>query len=149
MPSYAIYIFAMLFVGISIPIMAAVNARLGMHYENFAFAGVILFIVALVCAAFVSMFYGLPQEFPKAGIPVMYYFAGIGSALYILSITYVAPRFGVGNAMFVIFFGQMLSSLVVDHFGLFGAPKIEISWERVLGVCMMLGGLYLANKVGE
>jgi transporter family-2 protein len=42
-------------------------------------------------------------------------------AFYVLSITYIAPTFGVGNAVFFVLLGQLVSAAIIDHFGLFGA----------------------------
>jgi len=39
--------------------------------------------------------------------------------------------------------GQMLASLVLDHFGLIGYPIHPLSGMRMLGVMMLLGGVIL------
>ena len=48
-------------------------------------------------------------------------------AFYVLSVTWIAPRFGVGNAVFCVLLGQMLAASVIDHFGLFGAVARPLS----------------------
>lgn len=42
--------------------------------------------------------------------------------------------------------GQLLASLIIDHFGLFGGLKIAISPARLLGVILLLAGLFFVQK---
>jgi transporter family-2 protein len=58
----------------------------------------------------------------------------------------VAPRFGVGNAVFCVLLGQMLCAAVIDHYGLFGSPRSAIGLVRLSGISLMIVGLYLARK---
>jgi transporter family-2 protein len=48
-------------------------------------------------------------------------------AFYVLSITWIAPTFGVGNAVFFVLLGQLVSAAMIDHFGLFGAQVTPVS----------------------
>jgi transporter family-2 protein len=40
-------------------------------------------------------------------------------------------------------FGQLLSSLIIDHFGLLGAKKAKITWVQVAGLVAMIVGIAL------
>ncbi|MBI3437475.1 MAG: DMT family transporter [Proteobacteria bacterium] len=71
--------------------------------------------------------------------------AGFGIAFYIISITYVAPRFGVGNAVMLVVAAQIASSAVIDQFGLFGAPQKPIDALRVIGLAIMVVGVVIAQ----
>lgn len=42
--------------------------------------------------------------------------------------------------------GQSLFALIIDHFGLFASPRIEINLMRVLGVLLFATGAYLVGK---
>ena len=67
-------------------------------------------------------------------------------AFYVLSITYIAPRFGVGNAVFFVLLGQLISSAIIDQFGLFGAKPAPLSLTRAAGIAMMAGGVLLTQR---
>ena len=43
-------------------------------------------------------------------------------------------------------YGQIASAAAIDHFGLFGAVRSEISTARVCGVILMAVGVFLARK---
>ena len=71
--------------------------------------------------------------------------AGVGFAFYLLSITWVGPRFGIGNAVMFVLGGQIISSALIDHFGLFGAPHKPIDILRAAGLVIMAAGIVIAQ----
>ena len=72
--------------------------------------------------------------------------AGLLIAFYVLSVTWVAPRFGVGNAIFCVLLGQLLSAAVIDQFGLMGAVVRNMSLLRAGGIACMAAGLLMVLK---
>ncbi|ABV94426.1 conserved hypothetical protein [Dinoroseobacter shibae DFL 12 = DSM 16493] len=136
----------MLLAGIGIPVLAALNARLGSQIGAPATAAFILFLVAL-CATTVVMLATGRQGFDGlAAQPRHLFLGGVLVAFYVLSITYVAPSFGVGNAVFFVLLGQLASAAVIDHFGLFGARQTPLETTRALGIAAMALGVYLTQK---
>lgn len=67
-------------------------------------------------------------------------------AFYVLSITWVAPRFGIGNAIFFVLLGQMLAATAIDQFALFGAAQRPLSLMRGAGLAMMAAGIALIQR---
>ena len=124
MPTYAI---TMLAAGIGIPVLAAMNAALGRYLEAPMLAGAILLAVGFLTALVVALITGPGAIVKLASAPRHLLLAGILVAFYVLSITAIAPKFGVGNAIFFFLIGQLLSAATIDHFGLFGAQPIELS----------------------
>jgi transporter family-2 protein len=78
-------------------------------------------------------------------LPLLQLAAGFGIAFYILAITYVAPRFGVGNAIMLVVAAQIASSAAIDQFGLFGAPQKPIDALRAIGLVIMVVGVVIAQ----
>ena len=138
----------MLAAGIGIPVLAALNARLGATIGAPASASVILFAVALGSSLVVATATGLDLR-PAAAAPPHLFLAGVLIAFYVLSITWIAPRFGVGNAVFFVLMGQMLSAGFIDHFGLFGARVVPMTPARGVGLAAMAGGLFLTQIAGR
>ena len=52
---------------------------------------------------------------------------------YILSITTIAPKFGIGNAVFFVLIGQLASAAVIDHFAFFAANPNTAFHDPSLG----------------
>ena len=71
--------------------------------------------------------------------------AGVLIAFYVLSITHVAPHFGVGNAVFFVLLGQLISTAAIDHFGLFGAQVTPLTWIRAGGIAVMAAGVAITQ----
>ncbi|MEX3015597.1 DMT family transporter [Gymnodinialimonas hymeniacidonis] len=142
MPAQALIMFA---AGIGIPILAALNARLGANIGSPAAAATILFVVALITAGVTVAVTGLEPLRALPGQPKHLFLAGALIAFYVLTITYIAPTFGVGNAVFFVLLGQLVSAAAIDHFGLFGAQVSPISGLRLLGIAVMASGVALTQ----
>lgn len=136
----------MLAAGIGIPILAALNASLGRHVGSPASAAVVLFSVALLIAIAAALITGPAPLSRFATAPREGFFAGTFVAFYVLSITWVAPSFGVGNAVLFVLLGQMISFAVIDHFALFGANHTPLSLTRAAGISLMAAGVILTQK---
>ena len=136
----------MLLAGVGIPVLAALNAQLGTRLGSPALAASVLFVVAFACAALETLATGTRALPAALGQPPHLYLAGTLVAFYVLSITYVAPTFGVGNAVFFVLLGQIASAAVIDHFGLMGARPSPITSRRAAGIALMVLGVMLARR---
>lgn len=141
------YTTLMVIAGFGIPMMASLNANLGSKIQNPALATVVLLTVGLaaaICVLFVSRD---PISSPfQTSMPFYYYLAGLVFVFYISSITWVAPKFGIGNAVAFILLGQLISMTLIDHFSLFNAINYPLTWQRLFGLILMMAGVYLVIK---
>ncbi|XZG69650.1 DMT family transporter [Chitinibacteraceae bacterium HSL-7] len=139
----------MLATGIGIPVMAALSAGLGARYESPAFAAAVLFFVALLIA--LLALYGIEggiRTVPHPSPPFYFYLGGVFVAFYVLSVTWVAPQFGVGNAIAFVLLGQLISMAAIDQFGLMGAVIHPLTAQRAIGLGLMALGVFLAVRRG-
>ncbi|THH37499.1 DMT family transporter [Aliishimia ponticola] len=139
------YALIMLAAGFCIPILAALNAALGQHLGNPSAAALVLFCVALSCCILAVLVTGAGNLAGIAAAPRHLLLGGALVAFYILSITYIAPKFGVGNAVFFVLLGQLVSAAAIDHFGLFGAQVSPMSLTRSAGIAVMALGVWIAQ----
>ena len=142
-----LYPLLMLVAGIGIPVMAALNSRLGTKLESSALATTILFFVGFI----ISVIYliktnGLSISIFKPNTPWYLYFGGFFVMFYIISITWVSPRYGVGNAVAFVLLGQLIAISLIDHFGIFNALQSPLNLKRALGLVMMAVGVFLVVK---
>lgn len=131
------------------PIMAALSAGLGSRYGSSGFAASVLFLAAL-SISLIFLFAvqrGMP-DYPNRAVPIHFYLGGIFVAFYVPSITWVAPRFDVGNAVAFVLLGQIGSMAAKDQFGLMGAPEIALTATRVLRLALVTIGVLLAVRRG-
>ncbi|WP_126974712.1 DMT family transporter [Frigidibacter oleivorans] len=147
MPDAFRYALIMLAAGIGIPLLAALNAQLGARIGSPPAAGVVLFCVALAGAVAVMLATGSAGALAKVPAqPKHLMLGGLFVCFYVTSVTFVAPRFGVGNAVFFVLLGQMISAAIIDQFGLFGAMVRPLGAARVAGLCCMGLGLWLIQR---
>ena len=140
------HILIMLAAGIGVPVLAALNVSLGRFVGSPAVAATVLFVVALSVSAVVALMTN-PQAVTKlATAPKHLFFAGALVAFYVLSITWIAPTMGVGNAVFFVLLGQLISAAAIDHFGLFNAQVAPLTLTRTAGIALMAMGVFVTQK---
>lgn len=141
------YAALMLAAGLGIPVMAALNGELGGKLQSPTLASIILFLVAVAASLGVLfVFEGVPKSIPKFSTPIYSYLGGLLVVFYVCSITWVAPKFGIGNAIAFVLLGQLISMTTIDHFSLFGAIRYSISMQRVVGLIFMMIGVFLTVR---
>ena len=147
MPQMTTYALIMLLTGVGIPILAALNADLGQHLGHPVAASVILFAVAFVLILIAGVITNPWAHLSGlASAPKHLLLAGSLIVFYVLSVTYIGPRFGIGNAVFFVLLGQMISAAAIDHFGLFNAQISPLTLTRASGIAIMAFGLWLIQK---
>lgn len=72
--------------------------------------------------------------------------AGAFGVLYIMLAIALIPKLGAATVIALLVAGQLIASLVFDHFGLFGLPRQPADIYRVLGAVMLLGGVVLIRS---
>ncbi|MBT55284.1 MAG: hypothetical protein CMF72_18040 [Mameliella sp.] len=140
------YALVMLLAGIGIPTLAALNAALGMRLGSPVSAAVVLFCVALSSTLAVWLASGAKGLGGVTEAPRHLFLGGCFVAFYVLSVTMIAPKFGIGNAIFFVLVGQLISAAVIDHFGLFGARLSPLTLTRATGIAVMVLGVWITQR---
>ncbi|WP_286238848.1 DMT family transporter [Neptuniibacter halophilus] len=143
--TYALF---MLLAGIGIPTMATLNGGLGSKLLSSTLATTISLAVGFTVAViYLFATEGVPSKLVAADTPVYYYLGGFCVAFYIISVTWIAPRFGISNAIAFALLGQLIAMSAIDHFGLLGAQQSTIGLQRIIGLGLMAAGVFLVlNK---
>jgi transporter family-2 protein len=143
----AFYVALSLLAGVFIPIMAALSGGMSRAVGNAQIASLLVVTGAflMVLAFTLATASGGFSMARLAHATPLQLASGFAMAFYLLSITYLAPRFGVGNAVMLVVAGQIASSAVIDHFGLFGAPHKPIDLLRAAGLAIMVTGVVIAQ----
>jgi transporter family-2 protein len=133
--------------GALIPAMAILNARLGRTLGFALHAPVLLFAIGLIVT--IAFALGLTQAWPDlrqlANARLADYSGGFIVAFYVITATLLAPRIGVGNFIVLAVSGQILSSALIDHFGLFGAATRPLDALRIVGMTLVVIGIVLTQ----
>jgi transporter family-2 protein len=131
--------------GALIPLQAATNTVFSKAIGNTFVTGLVVFAMGLLSMAIVMLVTRTP--FPSVSklsdAPVYSYLGGLIIAIYVVVITIVTPKIGVGSAIGLIVTGQIIAAVTIDHFGLFHVFVRHVDIKRIAGVLMMIGGIYL------
>jgi transporter family-2 protein len=72
--------------------------------------------------------------------------AGVLGLLIVGTIGYTVPRLGMAKAFTVIVASQLLTALLFDQFGLFGAAVRTMDLSRVAGLVFLILGVWLVLR---
>ena len=75
--------------------------------------------------------------------PLWMWAGGAFGVCFISLALVLLPKLGASGFMALALAGQVVASLVLDHFGWFGLAQRQVSLPRVLGVVMLIGGVVL------
>lgn len=128
--------------GFLLPFQAGANAEMARHaggrfqgaLANFAVGWVLLALIVLATRG------SWPTRAALGAAPWWAWLGGAIGASYVAMTVFVAPRLGGVLMLGVAIVGQLVGSLVVDHFGLVGFPVREVTPGRAAGVVLLLGG---------
>jgi transporter family-2 protein len=142
--TYALWAFC---AGALIPLMAILNAGLARATGGTVQATALLFATGLTASLVVAAATRtpLPTIQTLAHIAPSKYAGGVIVGFYILSITFLAPRFGVGNAILFAVTAQLLTSAFIDNFGLAGATLRPLTTMRAIGLFIVVAGVVITQ----
>lgn len=118
---------------------AAVNSPVNAALVSFAVGTVALMIVAAVLQS-------RPDVAAARALPWTSWLGGLYGAVFVVAAAYAVPKLGVATTVTLMIAGQMLLSLVLDHFGFMGMPRQPVSPARIAGVMMLIGGVLLVRR---
>lgn len=131
--------------GVLNTVQSGTNATLAKSLEQPIFAALIVALVNglfyLAVGAFVGI--GLPRGTVFASVPWWAWFGGAFGGLYVLATIFFAEKLGAGIFIGLTVTAGVLTSIVMDHYGLVGFKPHPLNWPRVGGAILMLGGLAL------
>jgi transporter family-2 protein len=142
------FIFLALLAGMAMPTQATVNSKLAMSVGNPVVAAFISFAVGTVALFVYILLTGIPLNnlvYAKEA-PLIAWTGGFLGAFFVSVMVLVVPRIGVALAFSLAIGGQMLVTLLIDHFGWLGVPEKPINLWRVAGAALITIGVILIRK---
>lgn len=143
-----IYILIALAAGAMMPTQAATNNKMAMVVDSPILSAFISFVVGTVALFAYVVISGTPLGNLAAAknAPAIAWVGGLLGAFFVASAVTLVPRLGVAMTFSLIIAGQMLVTLVIDHFGLLGVPVKEVSLPRIAGILLITTGVIVIRK---
>jgi transporter family-2 protein len=136
-----------LFLGVVLTVHLAMNGKVGAVLNNPRVGNALFWCIGAVTALGIGLsgwhagaLSGLRQVNP------LLLTAGAMGATLVFGIAWLIPQIGAGPMTMMLLGGQILSAMVLSHFGWLGSPVQPVSVLNILGALVMLVGIFLATR---
>ena len=141
-----LFVMGLVFVaGFFATMQAGVNYILSEYLRSDLLAALVSFVVGSIGLFIFIVIYGLeiPGISSLSRVPWWAWLGGLLGAFLVTVTIYAVPKLGA-TTMFAVFIGgQMIASVIFDHFGILGYPEHPVSWIRMLGIALVFSGVVL------
>lgn len=120
-------------------LMTAVGSPVNAAFVSFAVGTVALGVMAV-------LFQTRPDMVAARSLPWYAWIGGLYGVVFVIAATWGVPRLGVALTITLMVAGQLLISLILDHFGAFGAPQQPVNLGRLAGVALVIGGVLMVRR---
>lgn len=120
-------------------LMTAVGSPVNAAFVSFAVGTVALGLMA-------ALLQTRPDMVAARSLPWYAWIGGLYGVVFVIAATWGVPRLGVALTITLMVAGQLLISLILDHFGAFGAPQQPINLGRLAGVALVIGGVLMVRR---
>lgn len=132
-------------IGGGLSVQVGLNSQLRQHLGDPALAALGNFLVGTV--AIVIWLLVMRVTWPAMGtlraVPPVTWLGGLFGATYVAAAALLAPRLGSAPLLALLIGGQLLMSLLLDHFGWVGFTTHEMNLPRLLGAVLLVAGVVL------
>lgn len=140
------YLFIALAMGLLVPFQTAANSRLRGVVGPAYVSTLVSFSVSTLALLLVSLLARipiLPTSQMLAEAPAWSWFVGIIAVVTITIAIHLFKEIGQLQAIVIPMFSQLIFSLLIDHFGWFGARVIPLGTTRIIGSLLLIVGFTL------
>jgi transporter family-2 protein len=143
-----VYLLVCLLAGALMPLQAGVNAQLARWVGHPVTASLVSFAVGTVVlfAYSAATRPPLPALDALAAAPWWVWAGGLFGSVFVTAAAAFAPRLGAATFISVTIAGQVLVSILLDHFGAVGFAARPVTPLRFLGALLLVGGVLLVRK---
>lgn len=125
-------------IGFQAPLSSLISQRLGMMESVFIIhlGGTLVALVPLLFMRGGRL--GDWQQLPWYALG-----AGAFGLVLITALSYTIPRLGAATTIILVVAGQLIVALLLDHFGLLGMAVRPLQLSRLVGIAVVLAGVWL------
>ena len=134
--------------GCLLPLQAGINGKLGRAINNPVAAAFISFITgSVLLGLYLMAMRQNPFDFNGTkGAPWWIWTGGLLGAFFVSIATALVPRLGATLSFSLIIAGQLLISVIIDKYGLFGIAASDISIKKIAGISLVIAGVLLIKN---
>ena len=136
-----------IFLGVALTVHLAMNGKVGVAIGNARVGNMVFWCIGAVGAILIGLTGWQPGALSglREVNPILLT-AGLMGASLVFGIAWLFPQVGAANATIALLAGQILSGMVLSHFGWLGSPVQPITMRSALGALVLLMGVLLATR---
>ena len=143
----AIAVVACVIGGMATATQGPTNAMLARPFNSPVNAAFISFAVGTMALAVLVLALRVKPDWSAvAEMPWYGWLGGLYGVCFVIAAAFSAPRLGVATTITLMVGGQLLISVILDHFGAFGIEPRPISLSRIAGLALVVGGVLLVRR---
>jgi transporter family-2 protein len=131
--------------GSFLPLQAAVNAKLAEFVGGPVRASAISFTVGAICLAIVVVLFYRSGGHRAGNAPWWAWIGGALGAVFVTSSVVVPVRIGAAAFFGIVVAAQLVTSVLIDQYGLLSFTQRQISPLRLVGVGLLISGALLVR----
>jgi bacterial/archaeal transporter family-2 protein len=137
-----------LLAGALLPVQTGINLQLRVVFGQPIVAALVSFIVGTIGLALLVAALRAPVPVGEAWVRSAWWnwIGGLLGAVYIVAAIVLAPRLGAATLVAALVAGQMVASLLIDHYGWVGFAVHPVNPLRILGAVLVVGGVVLVQR---
>jgi len=140
-----VMVFLALLAGLAVGAQSAINGALG-HKTGTVEATFVSLSTGTLLFAVITVFFGRGDLGAVMDAPKWQLSAVFLAILFVSLMVYCVRRIGVIATSILTISGQMLSGLVIDHFGWFGSARIPLDIKRLIAIVFIALALYFIYR---
>ena len=136
--------------GLLLPFQSIVAARVASTINGPIMAALVNFAGGTIACLVLVLLFRIPwPSGPQAAlVPGYAWLIGAFGAFFVAQAAFTIPKLGAAGMVALVVSGQMIGSVVMDHFGIL-QPVQPVTLRKLAGAVLLMGGVWLILRPGE
>jgi transporter family-2 protein len=132
----------MLFIGVVLTVHLAMNSQVGVIVRNAKMGNAIFWTIGAITAIIIGLTAWESEVFSRLKeVPAWLLTAGVMGAALVFGIAWVMPQIGAAKGFVLLIAGQVITGMILSHFGLLGSPLEPVSLFKIVGALLLVAGV--------
>ena len=137
--------------GIALSVQSSINGRVG-HTVGVIACAWLTFVIGFALTFLLFFFFEQAHTQTLFNAPKWQLMGAVFGVIYMVVVVFAVPRIGIAGMTVSVIAGQLMMSVLIDHFGWLDNNVIELDTKRYAAILLLLGAIvmiYLSNKRKE
>ncbi len=129
--------------GLAVAYQPGMNAKFAEAAPHRIYGGVQSFFIGFAVLAIIALFIRTPpmQVHKISALPWWSWLGGTLGAFFVMTAIFLVPKMGTTVYVACMLAGQLIGSIIIDHFGHMGLAQHPFTPGRALGILLLVAGI--------